>query len=273
MSNSHENAGTGENAGVGPGERDTAVDVLETGEPRAVDASVKAYGRMLWLYPQHFREEFADEMHTLFWDMCHDERLRSRTWPVRVWKKALPDLMVGAAAERSKMVGKALRSGGGLLGLKALMSLNGILLAVAGLALFANALWVLGSLGLLQGSEVPPSGDHPGWRMILPEKLVTQTLGAVCFCFGLVLAFSARGLGYDADDGRGSGAVGAGGEVLSRSSAMATTLFCGNVLIAFAVWVNTMMYSTLAGWALTSLFVALAVAYAALGIVASVQQR
>ena len=220
--------------------------------PRTIRVSVDLYGRLLTLFPKQFREQYEHEMYLLFRDLCREESKADGPWVAKVWRRVLPDLIAGVLAERSKMISNVLRKDGAVLGLKTLLQANGILLALVGMILFANALWVLQGLDFVQPGEVPPSGPHPGWDLILPEKLVTQILGAVCVFFGALLVVVRR---------------------LCRELAgtVAAIASAGNALIAFAVSANPVLYPTILGWTVFAFFAALAAAYAVLGILATLQ--
>jgi hypothetical protein len=67
--------------------------------------SERVYRVLLLAYPREFRRDCGVEMVQAFGDLCHEEKRRGGTSGlVRVWVRALPDLVRTAFAERSRAV-------------------------------------------------------------------------------------------------------------------------------------------------------------------------
>ena len=211
----------------------------------AADASARVYRALLGAYPRGFREEYAGEMALAFRDLCREEReRRGSAGLVAVWIRALPDLVAGAMAERSKVMAGTVSAVGGRASLRNLMALNGALLIVSGLAMFVAALPVLLAYGLLEPGQVPGAGGSQAeWLAVLPVKLVTQTMGAFAVCFGMLL-LAARRASW------------------KRGSALSGALGAGNALLALCAFLNTAQYPSAAGWATSAVLLALALGYA-----------
>ena len=220
-------------------------------ESGAADASVKVYRVLLGAYPRGFREEYAGEMALAFRDLCREKREREgRAGLVAVWIRALPDLVAGAVAERSKVMGSAISVVGKLVSLRSLMALNGALLIAWGLAMFVDALGVLLAYGLLEPGQVPgPGGSQAEWLAVLPVKLVTQTLGAFAVCFGMLLLATC-------------------GASWTRGPALSGALCAGNVLLALSSFLNTAQYPSAVGWVTSAGLLALSLGYAYFGATA-----
>lgn len=75
---------------------------------RAVTASERVYGGLLFLYPEEFREEYAPEMARLFGELCEDELRRGGPGALVIfWVGKLFELLRSARAERANKLPEA----------------------------------------------------------------------------------------------------------------------------------------------------------------------
>lgn len=218
-------------------------------DPSAVVRSVRWYETVVrLLYPKDFRDPYAVEMRLLFTQLARDGyRHRGLTGLARVWLHELPAIIVGASSERSTTVARAFRLAGRATVRSAVLGLNAALLLVAGTAMFLYALDVLAAHRLIE----PAQHSAPDWAVVLPVKLMTQTLGAALLGLGVLVltaAFRARrGAGVGAGPGQAPGAL-AGAHLF--------------LAVAFAV--NLVQYRSALGWVTVSVTSAFAVAYTVL---------
>lgn len=157
-----------------------------------IGLSRRVYERLLAAYPERFRELYGEEMADLFEDECRDQLENgSRFRLLLIWLKALVDLAVSAALERTRVsTGTSmvrwsgfLTAVGGLLGITSTLFtiwllplrfewvyLANIMQAVAVLFLAAGP---IGIVTLIVGRE--RSGNHRLRRLRTPSRTLSWT--------------------------------------------------------------------------------------------------
>ena len=182
-------------------------------------------------------------MMQVFADMCHENRKEGAAGLLRLWVGVAVDLVTTVLKERSRAVERTLSVAGRHFSLPNLMAVNGALLIFAGLAMFIAALNVLMAYDLLGVGQIPGvNAPNSEWLLVLPVKLMTQTFGVACVCFGMFLIASS-------------------GSSLLRAQGFAGVLSVGNAMLATAVLLNTAQYPTIVGTSTAGVLLALALGY------------
>lgn len=218
-------------------------------DTRAGTRAERVYGAVVAaLYPRSFRQRYAREMRLAFRQLCGDAYRRGGVAGLaHVWIREVPTLLVGAVCERSTTMARTVAVSGRVGVLKAVTAANAATLAVFGAALFAAPTDLLLAFGFVEPTHVPaPGAPDQAWLVLLPAKLMTQTLGMAFIGFGGLL-FAATSRPRTGARAPGTGLPGA--------------LAGAHVLLAVAFAVDLVQYPSVAGWVTAAVAVAFAVTY------------